>query len=165
MKVVCELNGQECLLPDYISQFILSASFIYCATLNDTNNPQIHPLLFVNELGKCLLSFIQNINSDVIKNLQRHPYLALTIDNTDPENPFSNTGIMIEAIVKLSTSNQHIQNCFELLREKYGDNIVTKVLGIDIDTNYIKIQARPLKIVYWKGPFFQTYKCKQKKYT
>ncbi len=162
MKVECEINGQLCLLPDHISQFVLSASFIYCATINETNNPQIHPLLFVNEPGKCLLSFIQNIHSDVAKNLQQHPYLALTIDNTDLENPFSNTGIMIEAIVKLSTSSQHIQECFEMLLEKYGDNIVTKILGIDIDKNYIKIQARPLKIVYWKGPFFSSYKCKQK---
>ena len=163
MRVVCELNGYECNLPSYISQFILSPSFIYCATLSHDQKPQIQPLIFINEPGRCLISFIQNNESDITKNLQRNNFLALTMDNTDPENPFLNTGIMIEAKAIISTSQQDIRDCFEYLQEKYNSNIVTKILGIDIDSSYVRIQARPLKIVYWKGPFFKTFECRQKK--
>ena len=161
MRVKCELSGQVCILPHYISQFFLSTSYIYCATVNRFNDPQIHPLLFSNESGKCMISFIQNLESDVTRNLRNHPYLALTIDKTDPEVKFLNNGIMVEAVASSSINPQDVQECFKNLQNKYGTNIITTILGIDLDSHYIRFQARPLKIVYWKGPFFRTFKCKK----
>lgn len=162
MKIKCQINGHTCVLPNYIARFFSKASLLYCNTIDPNGKPQIQPLIFVNELGRCNLAFLVKKHSTITKNLQKNPKLALTIDETHPTNPLQNKGIMIEAVSQQNNTKDEIEECFNSLQNKYGSDIVTKILGIDIILNYIKVQVLPVKIVYWKGPFFKKFRCKHR---
>lgn len=163
MHVKCEIDGRICKIPEYISKFFHKTSFMYISTINLNGDPQIHPTIFVNEPGKCILSFLINKKAKVLEELVNNPILALTIDEVDPTNPFVGTGIMIEAKSQHSSSINKIKQCLERLQNKYDPDVVTKILGIDVVSKYIKFRALPIKLVFWKGPFFKKITCKKKK--
>ncbi|MFX0209850.1 MAG: pyridoxamine 5'-phosphate oxidase family protein [Candidatus Hodarchaeota archaeon] len=163
MHVKCEINGRICILPDYISKFFHKMSFMHISTINSSGYPRISPTIFVNEPGKCVLSFLINKKGKILEDLENNPFMALTIDETDPTNPFVGTGIMIEAKSQLSNSRSEINQCLENLQKKYNLDVVTKILGIDVISKYIKFRALPIKLVFWKGPFFRKITCKNKK--
>jgi hypothetical protein len=163
MRVKCEIDGRICIIPNYIAKFFHKTSFIYLSTINLSGDPQIRPTIFVNEPGKCVLSFLMNKKAKIVEDLENNPILALTIDETDPTNPFVGTGIMIEAMSQQSSSISEISRCLENLQKKYDPDVVTKILGIDVVSKYIKFRAFPIKLVFWKGPFFKRITCKRKK--
>ncbi|UCE12567.1 MAG: pyridoxamine 5'-phosphate oxidase family protein [Candidatus Heimdallarchaeota archaeon] len=162
MKIKCQINGHTCVLPSFLTRFLVKPLFLYCSTITPNGKPQIQPIIFVNELGKCNIAFLVKKQSSLTRNLQKNPKLALTTDETHPTDPLKNKGIMIEAVSQLNDSKDEVEECFNYLRKKYNSDIVTKILGIDIILNYVKIQAFPVKIVYWKGPFFKKFKCNQR---
>lgn len=161
MKLKCELNGQTCILPNFIADFIVNARVMYCNTIDSYGNPRVQPIIFVNEPGKCKLSFLVKKKSMLAKSVQRNPNIALSTDKTHPLDPSLNTGIMIEAVTQKIISQEGVKECFDILQKKYSDDVVTKILGIDIIFSYIKVEVLPLKIVFWKGPFFRRFICKQ----
>ncbi|MHA1968648.1 MAG: pyridoxamine 5'-phosphate oxidase family protein [Candidatus Hodarchaeales archaeon] len=164
MKLKCELDGHSCILPEFIAQFILNAKLMYCGSIDAKNNPHIQPIIFTNEFGKCNLVFLVEKQSTLAKNLQMHPRVTLTTDKTHRTDPsWIHPGIMIEAISQPVISQEEIRACFENLQTKYGFDQVTKILGIDIILSYIKFEAFPTKIIFWKGPFFKRFICKQSK--
>lgn len=163
MKVECELNGHTCYLPEFIAHFFTKSSLMYCSTINSNRKPHIQPIMFVIEKNKCILFFLAYNKSITATNLYANPNVAFTIDKTHPKNPFWNNGIMIEAISQMSKSQEDIQMCYDNLQKKYGSEIITKVLGVDIISNYSRVRALPTKIIFWKGPYFKKFKCKYKK--
>ncbi|MFX0170876.1 MAG: pyridoxamine 5'-phosphate oxidase family protein [Candidatus Hodarchaeota archaeon] len=163
MRVKCEIHDRICILPDYISKFFHKMSFMHISTINSSGEPRICPTIFVNEPEKCILSFLINKKAKILEDLENNPFIALTIDETDPTNPFVGTGIMIEAKTQHSTSKSEINQCLENLQKKYNLDVVTKILGIDVIDKYIKFRALPIKLVFWKGPFFRKITCKGKK--
>ncbi len=163
MQIKCEINGHTCILPNFITRFLVKSSLMYCSTIDPNGKPHIQPIIFVNEPDKCNLAYLVNKQSNMVSNLNKNLNLALTIDETHPTNPFWNRGIMIEAVSQQSNSQDDVRECFDDLQKKYTFDVVTKILGIDIILKYIKIMAFPVKIVYWKGPFFKKFKCEQRK--
>ncbi len=163
MKIKCELDSHSCVLPDYIAQFIVNASIMYSNTIDSHGNPRIQPIIFINEPGKCNIAFLAKKGSMIVSDIEKNSKIALTTDITHPINPSLNTGIMIEAVSELVSSQKEVEQCFDNLQNKYSIDIVSKILGIDIILSYIKIKAFPLKIVFWKGPFFKRFICKRKK--
>lgn len=163
MRVKCDLNGEWCELPEYITEFILAKSLVYVNTISRENYPIIQSLLFVNEHEKCNLRFLVNSKSNILVNLNHNPFLTLTLDKTHPSNPLRHEGIMIEAKAHLTSSANDIQLCYNELLDKYGVEIVTKILGAVEMDELIAIGTIPNKIVHWKGPFFQKLDCSKRK--
>ncbi len=163
MKLKCELDGQSCVLPKYIAKFILNATLMYCGSLDASNSPRIQPTIFTNEAGKCNIAFLVHKGSSLARNIQKHPNITFSTDQTHQTDPSQNTGIMIETVSRAIFSPEEVSMCFDNLQEKYGVDEVTKIMGINIPVSYIKIEAFPTKIVYWKGPFFKRFICKQSK--
>ncbi|MFX0085840.1 MAG: hypothetical protein ACFFAU_09205 [Candidatus Hodarchaeota archaeon] len=162
MKIECELNGHTCILPNYIAQFLVNAPLMYCNTIDYYGNPRIQPFIFINEPRKCNLSFLVKKKSMIAKSIQRNPNIALSTDKTHPTDPSLNSGIMIEAVSQKIISQEGVAECFDFLQKKYSLDVVSKILGIDVLLSYIKIRVFPLKIVFWKGPFFRRFICNQK---
>jgi len=94
------------------------------------------------------------------RNLRNNPKLALTIDITHPINPFWNRGISIKSYSQLDESEEVIQACVSHLQKKYGLSTVTKILGIDTIEDFLRVKTTPIKIIYWKGPYFKRFNCK-----
>lgn len=163
LKLRCDLDGQSCILPDYITKFILNATLMYCGSVDASNFPRIQPTIFTNEAGKCNLAFLVHKGSSLAKNIQNHPNITLTTDQTHQTDPSQNTGIMIETVSRTIFSPEEVNICFDNLQNKYGVEEVTKIMGIDIPLSYIKIEAFPIKIIFWKGPFFKRFTCRQSK--
>ncbi len=163
MKITCELNGRTCEIPDFMVHFFTKKSLIYCCTIGANGKPYIQPLVFINEEGKCAFTFLVDKQSKMTKNLLKNPNLSLTIDKTHPINPFWNSGIMIKAVSQLSKAQKEIRECFENLQKKYSSDIITKILGMDSTQKSVRLKAIPLEIVYWKGPFYKQFRCKQRK--
>lgn len=160
MKVECKINGLTCDLPNFMVQLISKTSFMYCGTIDANRKPHIQPIIFINDKSKCTITFLVNNKSDMKINLKRNPNVSLTIDETHPTNPFWNRGIMIKAITQLSDIQKDVQECFEELQYKYSSNTVIKILGFDVIEKYTRFRASPLKIIYWKGPYFKQFRCK-----
>ncbi len=125
--------------------------------------PIIQSVIFVNEPSKCTIAFIAKRSSQIRKNLQNNPYLTLTLDETHLKDPLQHEGIMIETTTRTSTSQSEIQQCYDDLQKKYGIDITAKILGMEIITDYIKIEATPTKIIHWEGPFYRKFVCTGKK--
>jgi len=163
MKIKCELNGRICDLPDFLTDFFANSTILYCSTISKHKRPHIQPTIFINEPGKCSIVFLANRQSSMVKNLYQNPKTSLTIDKVHPLNPFLNKGIMIEAITHINDSKEVINEILENFQRKYTLEVVSKILGIDILQNCVKIRSLPQKIVYWEGPIFKRFKCKKHK--
>ncbi|UCG04197.1 MAG: pyridoxamine 5'-phosphate oxidase family protein [Candidatus Heimdallarchaeota archaeon] len=163
MKVTCELNGHVCELPEFLTEFFIHSSILYCSTITGSKSPHIQPAIFINEPGKCSIVVLANSKSVLVKNLYQNTKTSLTIDKVHPLNPFLNKGIMIEAISHITDSKDAIKETLKDFERKYSFEVVTKILGIDIVRYCVKIRVLPLKIIYWEGPTFQRFRCRKRK--
>ena len=80
-----------------------------------------------------------------------------------PINPFLNRGIMVEALSYIIDSKDAIEESLIDLERKYTSGIISKILGIDIINQCVKIRSLPQKIVYWRNPIFRRFTCKKRK--
>jgi hypothetical protein len=99
----------------------------------------------------------------MVKNLYQNNKTSLTIDKVHPLNPFLNKGIMIEAISDINNSKDAVEEILREFERKYTFEVITKILGIDIVRQCVKIRALPRKIIFWEGPSFHRFKCRKKK--
>jgi hypothetical protein len=165
MKIKCKIDGHSCELPDAMVDFFVHTTVIYCSTLTPKNRPHIHPVLFSNEPNSCVITFLLYKQSVIAKNLINNPNISLAIDITHPINPFWNRGISIKGNANLFGKIEELETGFSYLEEKYGLSTVTKILGIDKLQESVRVRVHPLKIVYWKGPYFKRFKCKSRRKT
>ncbi|MFX1506624.1 MAG: pyridoxamine 5'-phosphate oxidase family protein [Promethearchaeota archaeon] len=163
MKIRCEINGLICDLPDFLIEFYTESQLMYCSTISENRSPHVQPTLFVNESNKCSIIFLANSQSLIVKNLYRNKKTSLTIDKINPINPFLNKGIMIEAISHINSSKDAIEEILTKFERKYTFEVISKILGIDIVNQCVKIRALPHKIIYWEGPSFHRFKCEKQK--
>lgn len=163
LNIKCEINGLVCDLPDFITEFYTSSELLYCSTITANRRPHVQPTLFVNESNKCSLVFLANSQSLMVKNLNQNTRTSLTIDKIHPLNPFLNKGIMIEAISQINSSEDAIKEILTEFERKYTFEVISKIWGIDIVHQCVKIQALPQKIIYWEGPSFRRFTCKKRK--
>jgi hypothetical protein len=105
-----------------------------------------------------------NKTARVMKNLKNNPIVTFTIDKTHPIDPMQNEGIMVEAKTHPNKAKLEIKQCYNKIQNKYGIDIATKILGMEVLSDYVSIRATPTKIVYWKGPFFRKFECQKRKY-
>jgi hypothetical protein len=70
---------------------------------------------------------------------------------------------MIEAISHINDSKDTIEEILETFERKYTFEVVTKILGVDIPHQCVKIRSLPKKIVYWEGTKFHRFKCRKRK--
>ncbi|MFW9904790.1 MAG: pyridoxamine 5'-phosphate oxidase family protein [Candidatus Thorarchaeota archaeon] len=163
MKIKCEINGLVCELPDFLIEFYTDSKLLYCSTITKNRAPYVQPTLFVNVSNKCSIVFLANSQSLMVKNLYQNKKISLTIDKIHPLNPFLNKGIMIEAISQINSSKDAIEEILREFERKYTFEVISKILGIDIVDQCVKIQALPRKIIYWEGPSFHRFKCEKQK--
>ena len=58
MKIKCEIDGHVCELPDFMVDFFVHTTVIYCSTLSPNQKPHIHPVIFINEVNSCTLIYL-----------------------------------------------------------------------------------------------------------
>jgi len=136
---------------------------IYCSTITKNGSPHVQPTIFINESKKCSITFLANRQSLMVKNLYQNRKTSLTLDKIHPFNPFLNTGIMIEALSHINDSKDVIEESLIDFERKYTSEVISKILGIDIINQCVKIRSFPQKIIYWRGPRFHRFNCKKRK--
>ena len=159
MKIKCEIDGHICEIPDSMVDFFIHTTVIYCSTLSSGYIPHIHPVIFINETNSCTITFLVNKRSIIANNLSHNPKLSLAIDITHPINPFWNRGVSIKASSQLDESKEVVKACVSHMQEKYGLSTVAKIVGIDTTQQSVRVRVYPIKIIYWKGPYFKRFSC------
>ncbi len=162
MKINCIIDGQKCEIPENIAYFFRKPTILYCSTFKNSTKIHIQPVLFINEPRSCILSFLVENKTSLVINIQKNPRISLTIDKCYRKNPFLNKGILLESDSEITDSLTKIQECLIHLQKKYSTNIISKILGLNVPSNYVMIRTCPRRIFFWKGPFFNRFKCKQK---
>jgi hypothetical protein len=95
-----------------------------------------------------------------VKNMRLNPYVTFTTDKIHPNNPLLNTGIMVETVIQLNEEPSEIDEVMNRLHKKYADVEDSSLIGRFYEAETL-IEALPLKMVYWKGPHFQRFTCKE----
>ncbi|MFX0124806.1 MAG: pyridoxamine 5'-phosphate oxidase family protein [Candidatus Hodarchaeota archaeon] len=163
MKIKCELDGRVCELPDFLIEYFTNSPILYSSTITENKRPHVQPTIFINEPGKCSIVLLANNQSLMVQNLIQNTHISLTIDKVHPLNPFLNKGIMIEATSQIIDSKDAIEEIVKNFERKYTSEVVSKILGIDIVNQSVKIRSLPQKIVYWEGPTFRRFRCRKRK--
>ena len=163
LKLKCEIDGQICDLPDFLTDLFTNSQLIYCSTITKNKRSHVQPTIFINEPNSCSIVFLANGQSLLVKNLYLNKKTSLTIDKIHPLNPFLNKGVMIEAISQINNSEDAIEEILRDFTRKYTFEVVSKILGIDIVHQCVKIRSFPQKIIYWEGPMFHRIKCGKRK--
>jgi nitroimidazol reductase NimA-like FMN-containing flavoprotein (pyridoxamine 5'-phosphate oxidase superfamily) len=125
--------------------------------------PHITPVMYYFEMNRCLIFFLTDKNSIKARNLRKNPFVSFTVDITYTTNPLQNTGIMVNAFAELSKSKEDIIECLERLRRRYSSHMIPELVETYASSNDLCVKAAIIKIVYWKGPFFQRFECPTRK--
>ncbi|MFX0061729.1 MAG: pyridoxamine 5'-phosphate oxidase family protein [Candidatus Hermodarchaeota archaeon] len=150
-------QGNDCQIPEPYLNFLISAQYLYCCTLDQHQYPHIVPLAFTFDIDKSLVLCVTDHRSIKVRNMQRIPYVSFTTDRVHPKNPFLNAGIMLETFVELKEDKNQIADVMAKLQTKYSSLAESNFLPTY--SSEILIVAHPMKVVYWKGPFFRRFRC------
>ncbi|MFX1535449.1 MAG: pyridoxamine 5'-phosphate oxidase family protein [Promethearchaeota archaeon] len=149
----------DCQIPELYLNFLINARYLYCCTLDRHHFPHIVPLAFTFDIDKSLVLCVTDRHSTKVRNMLQIPYVSFTTDKVHPKNPFLNSGIMIETFVELKEDENQIADVMARLQTKYSSLDEPSVHSTYEPSSEILIVAHPLKIVYWKGPFFRRFRC------
>ncbi|MHA2224944.1 MAG: pyridoxamine 5'-phosphate oxidase family protein [Candidatus Hodarchaeales archaeon] len=144
-------------IPSYMIKFLLNARYLHCCTIDRNHTPHIVPLIFFFDEKKGLILCVAEKKSNKVKNMQINPYVTFSTDKTHRNNPLLNTGVMIETVVELIDDDNEIVEVMANLQEKYNTILDSKLLAFRVFDSDILIKAHLMKIVHWKGPYFQRY--------
>jgi len=140
--------------------------FAYLCTTDQSNQSHVTPMFFVfDEKTKDVLVFTHS-KSKKIRNIEVNPKVCLTVDVRNPQNPFENTGVMVqgEAVIEGAVdsfsviANEKLMRIYKEFRKKYP---VLSEEQAPIDLKYREfaealVRVRANRMVYWKGPHFVT---------
>ncbi|MHA2299043.1 MAG: pyridoxamine 5'-phosphate oxidase family protein [Candidatus Hodarchaeales archaeon] len=149
----------KCLIPDPFIDYLLNGEYIHFCTLDQQRRPHVVPLLFTFQKNGCLIRCVGERDSTKIHNIRQYPFVSFTIHEVHPTIPLLNSGIMTEAIAEIIEDTTQIAEAMKKLKQKYVDQLKSEIIAKDIDDSDILIEIHPLRIVYWKGPFFEHFSC------
>jgi uncharacterized protein YhbP (UPF0306 family) len=148
------------------------SQFAYLCTTDQDNQSHITPMFFVfDEKTGDLLAFTK-AKSKKMRNIQANPKVCLTVDVRDPQDPFKNTGVMVQgkAIIErpsysFSTKeDEKLTRIYGEFKKKYPvlseAQAPTRLKYEEFTEALVRVHAN--KMVYWKGPHFVTVKFEQK---
>lgn len=154
----CDDSTHQCVISTASLKLLLDRTLLYCCTL--TNGiPHITPVMYYFEMNRCLISFLTDKNSVKARNIRKNPFISFTVDITYSHLPLQNTGIMILAFGELSNSMEDIDECLERLRRRYSSHLMPELVDKYASKDDLCVKAAIIKVVYWKGPFFQRFEC------
>lgn len=144
-------------IPEKISNILTKNYFGYICTVDGKNQPHVAPMFFVYNPIDMLIYFITSAKSKKLRNIKTNPYISLTVDIRDPENPFRNEGVLVQGIVKkndlkplyLKSRIWALKGVIEMFVDKYTKVVVTREPEDDI-----LVSMHIKKMVHWKGPRF-----------
>ncbi|MFQ5762018.1 MAG: pyridoxamine 5'-phosphate oxidase family protein [Candidatus Bathyarchaeia archaeon] len=139
------------------------AYFAYLCTLSVDLYPHVVPVFFVFDDATHCIYILTSPSTKKILNMKDNPRVSLSIDSRDPVNPFNNEGLIIQGSVELGyfeeSSDETIQpslaSLFQAFEEKYPAFKFRGEVGLE-ESSEILVKVMPLKVVYWRGPTFQT---------
>ncbi|MFW9779836.1 MAG: pyridoxamine 5'-phosphate oxidase family protein [Candidatus Heimdallarchaeota archaeon] len=162
ITIECSDNKHFCDISRDNLGFLINSRLLYCCTLS-RGMPHITPIMYYYEMNECSLSFLIGKTSVKARNLRKNPFVSLTTDTTHPSNPLENSGIMITAVTELSDSWEDISECLERLRRRYSSHLIPMLVETFASTNDLYVKAEIIRIVHWKGPFFERFECPTRK--
>jgi uncharacterized protein YhbP (UPF0306 family) len=112
------------------------------------------------EMDKCRFTFLTEKNSEEAKNLEINPKITLSTETNHPTNPFVNSGIMIQAITKITSKEEDKEAVKQSLLRKYSSHLIPEMVDFYSNENDVVVNADITKISYWKGPKFEQFVCK-----
>jgi uncharacterized protein YhbP (UPF0306 family) len=104
--------------------------------------------------------------SKKMRNIQVNPKVCLTVDIRDPQNPFNNTGVMVQGKAAIERSfysfsnieDEKMMRIYKEFGKKYPvlseARAPTQLKYEEFTEALVRVQAN--KVVYWKGPHFAT---------
>lgn len=147
-------------------KILKESHFAYLCTTDQNNQSHITPMFFVfDEKTRDILVFTYS-KSKKMRNIQVNPKVCLTVDVRDPQNPFKNTGVMVQGkavierpIYSFSTiEDEKLTRIYKEFSKKYPVlsevQAPTRLEYEEFTEALVKVQAN--KMVYWKGPHFVT---------
>ncbi|MFX1255234.1 MAG: pyridoxamine 5'-phosphate oxidase family protein [Promethearchaeota archaeon] len=149
----------NCQIPEPYLNFLINAQYLYCCTLDRHQYPHIVPITYTFDIDKSQILCVTDCQSIKVRNMRQIPYVSFTTDKVHPKNPLLNTGIMIETFVELKEDGNQIADVLAKLQIKYSSLDESSFLSTYEYGSEILIIAHPMKIVYWKGPFFRRFRC------
>ena len=161
-ELFCDDYGDECFIPKGILEFLLNSKILYCCTLDSKQVPHITPVIYFYEMNRCTIRFIIGKESKKAKNLAKNAFASFTTDVTHQSNPFLNTGITITSFVELSGDPEVLRTYSDRLHRKYSSHFIPELTDSARSNSEICVSARIAKVVYWKGPYFQRFSCKNR---
>ncbi len=154
-------------IPDEMRNILFGNYFGYVCTSDRHGQPHLTPVFFVYDENSNKIFFITNDRSKKVKNLSENPNLSITIDIRDTKNPFNNEGVLAQGTASITDkapiyflSEETLQLYYDIYMEfksKYEKVIENKPLG----ENDVIVQVNIEKMVYWKGPHFNSLKFKK----
>jgi general stress protein 26 len=151
-------------IPDEMLNILYGNYFGYVCTSDGSDQPHITPVFFVYEEQLQKIFFITNEMSKKVKNILENPKVSITVDIRDTKNPFNNEGIMAQGTARITEkgpiyflSEETLELCRDIYMEfkgKYQAVIENRPMG----ENYVIVQIKIEKMVYWKGTHFKSIK-------
>jgi hypothetical protein len=124
-------------------------------------------------MNSCILTFAIPKVSEIAKNFLTNPFITLTNDIINKNDPSFNNGIMIQAIASFDRKQEKIEQLFHTLKKRYSSFDVPELVDSYLKkpeilhNKYILVNANILKIIYWEGPIIhkqETLICPARKY-
>lgn len=148
-------------IPERINDILTKNYFGYICTADEKNQPHVVPMFFVYDPIKVQIYFITSAKSKKLRNIKINPYISLTVDIRDPEDPFRNEGVMVQGIVErndlkplyLKSNIWSLKQVIDMFVDKYSKVVVNKEPEDDI-----LISMHVKRMVHWKGPRFLSIK-------
>jgi len=153
-------------LPSEISELLKESHFAYFCTTDQKNQPHITPMFFFFDEETNETFVLTPLTSKKIENIRTNPKVCLTVDVRHPENPFENSGVMVQgtAMIEKTIDSFSTGQDEKLMKIHTGFNKKYPVLSEAQALTEVKYQeftevlvrVRANKMVYWKGPHFVT---------
>lgn len=140
--------------------------FAYLCTTDQDNQSHITPMFFVFEKETRDILVLTHSKSKKMRNIQVNPKVCLTVDVRDPQNPFNNTGVMVQgkAIIERpsysfpTSEDEKLTKIYREFSKKYPvlneAQAPTRLKYEEFTEALVRVRAN--KMVYWKGPHFVT---------
>jgi nitroimidazol reductase NimA-like FMN-containing flavoprotein (pyridoxamine 5'-phosphate oxidase superfamily) len=131
----------------------------YLCTAGSKNRPHLTPIFVIYDSKMHKIYFQANRTSKKIRDILANPKVSLSVDRRDVINPFKNEGVMVQGDAEVLETelkkaiSEDLGIAFDVFMSKFADIVIKGEPGEKV---VVRINIR--KMVYWKGPKFQTIK-------
>jgi nitroimidazol reductase NimA-like FMN-containing flavoprotein (pyridoxamine 5'-phosphate oxidase superfamily) len=140
-----------------IFQMLSQRRIGYVCTAGPKNRPHLTPIFIIYDPNTHRIYFQANRKSKKVRDIMGNPLVSLTIDSRDEKDPFKNEGVMVRGDAKILETelkkaiSEDLGIAFDVFVDRFYDVVVKGEPG-----EKVVVEVSIDKMVYWRGPRFQT---------